>query len=173
MEQAKEYALSDDDIRQLLGGDIKITTYPDLDKVHHLSELFDRKGRAILFVPQTDQTTGHWTALIKNGREVEFFDPYGEEPEKQKSGLSGGKLAELRMKEPLLANLLDESGCKIYFNKVQLQELSNDVNTCGRHCVCRLLYYKFPIERYRAMIKRSGDTPDDFVINMTYKELGR
>ena len=173
MDEAKEYALSDDDIRKLLGGDIKITTYPDLDKVHHLNELFDRRGRAILFVPQTDATNGHWTAMIKNGREIEFFDPYGEEPEEQKSSFFKGKFHQLHMDEPLLAKLLDDSGYRIYFNKVQLQELSNDVNTCGRHCVCRLLYYKFPIERYREMIKRSGDSPDDFVCKMTYRELGR
>lgn len=173
MEQAKEYALSDDDIRKLLGGGIKITTYPDLDKVHHLNDLFDRQGRAILFIPQTDQTSGHWTAMIKSGREVEFFDPYGEEPEEQKSTLSADKLHQLEMTEPLLAKLLDNSGCRIHFNKVQLQELQNNVNTCGRHCVCRLLYYKFPIERYREMIKRSGESPDEFVCKMTYRELGR
>lgn len=173
MEEAKEYALSDDDIKRLLGGNIKITSYPDLEHIHHLNELFDNRGRAILFVPQTSQTNGHWTALIKNGREIEFFDPYGEEPEKQKSNLSEDKLEALHMNEPLLANLLDNSGCKIYFNKVQLQKLSNDVNTCGRHCVCRLLYYKLPVEKYRQIIKKSGDTPDNYVVKMTYNELGK
>lgn len=173
MEQAKEYALSDDDIRRLLGGNIKITSYPDLESKDTINQLFDSKGRAILFFPQTDQNSGHWTALIKNGREIEFFDPYGEEPEQQKSGLSRDKLNELRMSQPLLAKLLDNSGHKIYFNKVQLQKLENNVNTCGRHCVCRLLYYKQPIERYRQMIHRSGDTPDEFVVKMTHRELGR
>ena len=173
MEQALSYSLSDDDIKKLLGGDIKITTYPDLEKKQSLNELFDRHGRAILFFPQENQQSGHWTALIKNGREIEFFDPYGEPPEKQKESLPKSKLDELRMNKPSLANLLDNSGYRIYFNKIQLQKFSNDVTTCGRHCVCRLIYHKFPVERYRQMIDRSGDNPDEFVTKMTYNNLGR
>jgi len=173
MEQAKEYSLSDDDIRRLLGGSIKITTYPDLDKTQHLNELFDEKGRAILFFPQENQQSGHWCAMIKKGREIEFFDPYGEEPDEQKEHLSSGKLQQLKMDQPLLSNLLDESGYKIYFNKVQLQQLKDCVNTCGRHCVSRLLYSKYPIKRYREIIRKSGMAPDEFVIDVTYDDLGK
>jgi len=173
MEQAKQYALSDDDIRHLLGGNIKITSYPDLEKVQRLDDLFDEKGRAILFFPQENQQSGHWCALIKKGREIEFFDPYGEPPEAQKSGLSSQKLQQLHMDRPSLAKLLDESGYKILFNKVQLQQLKDCVNTCGRHCVSRLLYARYPIKRYREVIRRSRMSPDEFVINLTYDELGK
>jgi hypothetical protein len=171
--QAEEYTLSDDDIRRLLGGNIKITSYPDLDKVQHINELFDRRGRAIIFFPQQSQESGHWTAMIKNGREIEFFDPYGEPPDAQKDGLSRTKKEELRMTRPLLSDLLENSGSRVIFNKVQLQEMADDVNTCGRHCVTRLLYSKYPIQRYRAMIAKTGKTPDEFVIATTYSDLGR
>jgi hypothetical protein len=171
--QAEGYSLSDDDIRRLLGGNIKITTYADLDKVNHISELFDGRGRAIIFFPQQSQQSGHWTAMIKNGREIEFFDPYGEPPDAQKDNLSKSKLEELRMSRPLLSSLLENSGYRILFNKVQLQKLADDVATCGRHCVCRLLYSKYPIQRYRQMIWRSGMTPDQFVVASTYTDLGR
>lgn len=173
MEEAKNYALSDDDIRHLLGGDIKITTYPDLDKVSDISEIFDRKGRAILFFPQSSEQQGHWTALIKDGRKIEFFDPYGEKPDAQKNGLSDSKLEQMRMKEPMLHDLLINSPYNVVFNKVQLQKLENCVNTCGRHAVCRLQHYKMPIGKYREMIYRTGENPDDFVVNETYKSLGK
>lgn len=173
MEQAKEYALGDDDITKLLGGGIKITSYPNLDKVQHLDDVFDQKGRAILFFPQENQQSGHWCAMIKKGREIEFFDPYGEPPEAQKDGLSSQKLQQLRMDKPLLADLLDQSGYRIIFNKVQLQKLNDCVNTCGRHCVARLLYAKYPIKRYREIIERSGCSPDDYVTKLTYEELGK
>ena len=173
MEDALEYSLSDDDIKRLLGGNIKITSYPDLDKVDHLNDIFDSRGRAILFFPQESEQSGHWTALIRDGRQIEFFDPYGEPPEAQKDTLPNSKLEELRMKKPLLSKLLDESGCRIIFNKKQLQELEDDIHTCGRHCVCRLLHYKLAIQRYRDMISRSGMSPDEFVVKETYNDLGK
>jgi hypothetical protein len=173
MDQAKAYALSDDDIRSLLGGNIKVTTYPDLEKLSHLNELFDSKGRAVLFIPQQSERQGHWVCLIKNGREIEFFDPYGEPPEAQKDTVPKSKLEQMRMNEPQLARLLDDSGYRILFNKVQLQQLKDDVQTCGRHCVTRLLYYRHPIQSYRRIIERSGMSPDEFVVKVTYDGLGR
>lgn len=173
MEQAREYSLSDDDIRQLLGSDIKITPYGDLEHVSNINELFDRKGRAIIFFPQENERVGHWCAMIKDGRQIEFFDPYGEEPDAQKDNLSKSKLEQLRMDHPDLTELLLKSGCRVIFNKVQLQKLSNHVQTCGRHCVSRLLYSKYPIQRYREMIRGSGMSPDDFVIKATYDSLGK
>lgn len=168
-----DYALGDDDIRKLLGSGIKITTYPDLEKMHSIDQLFDKWGRAILFIPQQNEQQGHWTALIKRGKTVEFFDPYGEPPEAQKDNLDEMQLEKMRMNEPLLAEILTNNPYKIIYNKVQLQKLSNDVQTCGRHCVARLLYYKQPIQKYRETIQKSGLNPDEFVMELTYDELGK
>jgi len=173
MEKAREYALSDDDIRHLLGGNIKITSYPDLDKVSNINELFDSKGRAILFFPQSSEQEGHWCCLLKDGRHIEFFDPYGEAPDAQKNTISSSKLEQMRMSEPILHDLLVESPYKVVFNKVQLQKLSNCVNTCGRHCVSRLLHHRMSIQRYRQMLEKSGENPDDFVVKLTYNHLGK
>lgn len=173
MEDAKSYALSDDDIRQLLGSGIKITTYPDLEHISRIDKLFDRHGRAILFIPQQNEQQGHWTCLIKRGKTIEFFDPYGEPPEAQKDTLSEAHLEKMRMNEPLLADLLTNNPYKIIYNKEQLQKLQNDVNTCGRHCVARLLYHKYPVQKYREIIHQSRMSPDDFVVKLTYDELGK
>ena len=83
------------------------------------------------------------------------------------------QLAKMRMDHPDLTRLLEESGCHVIFNKVQLQKMANDVQTCGRHCVCRLLYYRLPIGKYRQMIHKSGMTPDEFVVAKTYNNLGK
>jgi hypothetical protein len=173
MDEAKNYALGDNDIRKLLGNGIKITTYPDLENVNRIDDLFDRMGRAILFIPQQNEQEGHWCCLIKKGRTIEFFDPYGEPPEAQKDTLDNAHLANMRMNEPLLADLLTDNPYKVIFNKVQLQELTDCVNTCGRHCVSRLLFEKYPIAKYREVIKKSGMTPDEFVVKLTYDELGK
>ena len=171
--RAQAYALSDTDIKRLLGGSIKITTYSDLENTHNVNELFDGKGRAILFFPQDNESSGHWCCMIKKGREIEFFDPYGDEPDAQKDGIPMRKLEQMNMDKPLLADLLSDSGYRVIFNKVQLQKLKNDVQTCGRHCVTRLLYSAYPIKRYREIIDKSGLTADEFVVDKTIDNLGK
>lgn len=173
MEAAKAYALGDDDIKSLLGGDIKITSYPELKGIHDVRQLFDRRGRAIIFFPQQNEQQGHWCCMIKDGKHIEFTDPYGEEPDAQKEGLSEDKLQSMGMDRDDLTRLLDESGCRVIYNKIQLQKLDDSVQTCGRHCVTRLLHYKMPIAKFRAMISRSGMTPDEFAVNATYNDLGK
>ena len=168
-----DYALSDDDIRTLLGSGIKITNYPKLEGVKHIDELFDRKGRAIIFYPQTDENTGHWTCMLKRGRTIEFFDPYGEPPDYQKDTIPTPLLERMKMTQPLLADLLLSSPYKLIYNKEQVQELADSVQTCGRHCVVRLLFGHLPVKQYRRVIKRSGLSPDEFVLRITQQELGR
>ncbi len=173
MEDAVAYTLSDDDIRKLLGGSIRITSYPDLKDASRIDDLFDKHGRAILFIPQQNEQQGHWTCMIKRKGTIEFFDPYGEPPEAQKDTIDDAQLQQMRMKEPLLAEILTDNPYKIVYNKVQLQRLEDDVNTCGRHCVARLLYHKYPIQKYREIIERTGMSPDEFVVKLTYDELGK
>ena len=173
VEEAKAYSLSDSDIKRLLGGSIRITTYPDLKKVARIDDLFDKHGRAILFIPQQNEQQGHWTAMIKRRNEVEFFDPYGEPPEAQKDTIDEAQLEAMRMREPLLAEILTENPYRIIYNKVALQKLQDDTNTCGRHCAVRLLYHKYSLPKYRSIIERSGMSPDEFVVKLTYDELGK
>jgi hypothetical protein len=169
--QAEAYSLGDDDIRRLLGGDCKITTYNELEGIHDINQLFDRKGRAVIFFPQQSATVGHWVGLIKDGRQIEFFDSYGNYPDKQKPDKETQRA--LQIDQPLMTELLEKSGCRVIYNKVALQKTKDDVQTCGRHVVCRLLYSKYPIGRYRAMIKTTGLTPDEFVTRETMKVLGK
>jgi hypothetical protein len=169
--KAESYTLSDTDIKSLLGGDAKITTYPDLANVSDINQLFDRKGRAIIFFPQDGPNVGHWCAMIRDGRQIEFFDSYGQYPDTQKPDAQEQR--ELRMDRPLLTRLLENSGCRVIYNKVALQKSKDDVQTCGRHVVVRLMYSKYPIGKYRSMIKSSGLSPDQFVVRQTAQILGK
>jgi hypothetical protein len=172
--QAEAYRLGDDDIRKLLGSDIKITSYPALEHIHDIGQLFDKHGRAVLFFPQESQSVGHWIGLIKDGRQIEFFDSYGHYPDTQKPDKD--TQISLNMDKPLLTRLLEDaerSGYRIIYNKVAMQKTKDDVQTCGRQVVCRLLYSRYPISRYREMIKKTGMTPDEFVTRETIESLGK
>ena len=167
----KQYPLSDDDIRRLLGA-VKIQTYPALGEMESISQPLDDKGRGILLFPNASPTMGHWTCLIDRGSSIEFFDPYGDPPDTaQKEGLSKSRLEMLDIEHPYLTKLLRASGKPVYYNNYAFQEDKGSIATCGRHCVVRLLYAPFSLDRYKAVIDESGMKPDDFVSALTYNML--
>jgi hypothetical protein len=170
--KVKEYPLGDDDIRKMLGNDIKIWNYPQLKELESADDLFDEKGRAILLFPNVSPTSGHWTCLINRPDSIEFFDPYGDAPDTaQKDGMSKGRLEMLDIKHPDLTRLLRASGKPVFYNRHAFQSSSPSVATCGRHCVVRLLYAPYSLDKYGAIIKKSGMSADNFVSGLTYDKI--
>jgi hypothetical protein len=146
-DKARQYPLSDGDIRQLLGDDIALHVYPDLSNYRQLDEIFDSKGRSILLFLTTSANSGHWCCLLRKKDRVEFFDPYGDPPESQLDDLPPSYLERLDQATPYLANLLKTSKVPVYFNTHSFQKLRGDVATCGRHCVVRCLYAPYTLEQ--------------------------
>ena len=169
----KSYPLSDTDIRKILGRDIKIITYPELGRMSSINQAFDKKGRCIMLYLTEDDTTGHWVCMLNKGNKIEFFDPYGEAPEKALDTVPDENREALGEDEPLLTRLLKSSGKEVYYNTHSFQKDKQDVNTCGRHAVVRCLYAPFPLERYKKVIDNSGMTPDNFVSALTAEKLGK
>lgn len=174
LKKIKAYPLGDDDIRKLLGEDIKIWNYPQLKKLSNIEEMFDAKGRAILLYPNISPTAGHWTALINKKNGIETFDSYGDAPDtEQRGGISKGRLEQMDIEKPYLTKLLRASGKPVYYNNKAFQSSSPDVANCGRHCVVRLLYAPYSLDKYDSIIKKSGMSPDDFVTAITFDKLGK
>jgi hypothetical protein len=169
----KSYPLSDADIRKILGRDIKIITYPDLGKMGSIDEAFDAKGRCIMLYLTENDTTGHWVCMLNKGNKIEFFDPYGDAPEKALESVSEENREALGEDEPLLTRLFRASGKAIYYNTYPFQKEKRDVNTCGRHSVVRCLYAPYSLEKYKKVMDSSGMTPDNFVSALTAEKLGK
>ena len=169
--KVKEYALSDGDIRKILGPDISIITYPMLGEMGSIEDAFDNKGRCVMLVPNASPTMGHWVAMIKRPDHIEFFDPYGDAPEEQKEGLLQSRLQSLDIDQPYLTKLLRASGKPVYYNTKGFQQEKASVATCGRHAVSRLLYAPYTIDKYDACVRQSGLSPDNFVSGLTYNAL--
>ena len=79
---------------------------------------------------------------------IEYFNSYGTKPEydfkfiptriKHLLGQGGNQLAKLlRTKSP---------NQQIYYNKKKVQQINDDVSTCGRWCVARILSMKLGYE---------------------------
>jgi hypothetical protein len=170
-EEVRDYPLSDDDIRKLLGGNVSLMTYPQLAKKRSLDECFDSNGRCIILFLTEDDHTGHWCCMLRTPRGVEFFDPYGDKPEDQLENVPQSRLEQMNEAQPYLTNLMRRSGLPIYYNTHGFQKERGNVNTCGRHCVVRLLYGNKSLSQYKSIIDKTGLCPDDFVSGITYMKL--
>ena len=170
----ESYSLSDSDIEKMLGG-ITIFKYPELNNMKSINDIWDSQGRAIMLFLTENQNTGHWIALIRrNKNTVEYFDPYGGyKPDGEREWLSKEKQEELGEDEPLLARMLREAGYSVISNPYKFQKEETGVNTCGRHCVCRLGLKHLTIKQYKEAIDDSGLSPDDFVSAVTSQLLGQ
>lgn len=166
----EEYPLGDDDIKKILGNNINIIAYPELENYNDVDEIFDNENRVIILFLTTDKNTGHWLCLHKdNDDNIHYFDPYGEGIDKDKKWLSKTKLEELNEDKISLLNLLKNTANNgVYYNSYDFQNDREGINTCGRHCCVRLLYKDLDLNDYYNMIKDSNLTPDEFVSNITF-----
>jgi len=163
IKELEAYALGDDDLRNILGSDISIIPYANLNDVNNIDEIFDNKGRAIILFATSEPNVGHWLCLHKNGDEIEYFDPYGNCIDCNRKWLTKSKLIELHEDKPVLMKLLKASGKNVYYNSYAFQEDGNNINTCGKHCAVRLLFKNLNLDEYLDMIKKSNLSPDVFV----------
>jgi hypothetical protein len=178
IKQIKAYALSNDDIQNILEPDTKIFTYPDFGNMTTIDEAFDKLGRCIFLFLTTSPTSGHWLTMFRKGNTVEYFDSYGEKPEAQREWLSQDELEALGEDTPYLMDLLKKSPYKVYWNTHAYQKDKNDINTCGRWAVARLITKDLSNQQFynlvRDQMKEKGLTnPDDWVALFTYEMLGK
>lgn len=178
LKKIKEYALSNDDINTILDPDTKIFTYPKFCEMESIDDAFDSLGRCIFLFLTESETSGHWLAMYKKDNIIYYFDPYGEKPEALREHITEEQLMALGQGEPCLMNLLKQSGYKVFSNAVQYQKETPGTNTCGKHCVLRLVCKDMTDKQYFNMFKEEmkktgAKTPDDFVAMMIYELLGK
>lgn len=172
IEEAKEYPLSNDDINRVLGG-TKIYAYPELKQYASLDDALDDKGRMVLLYLTENAQTGHWVCVYKDGSTIRYFDPYGKPPENPKSWISRAQNAKYGQEQNYLSQLLRKTGKPVFYNTHAYQKIGDDVNTCGRHAIARLLLKDMNDEQYYETVKDSDVNPDDFVSFATYFLLGK
>lgn len=166
------YALSDSDIRHLLGGGARIVRYPQLAGLNR-NNCFGADGALVILFETESPTEGHWICMIQHPGEIEVFDSYGIPVDAERKWLSDTELAKLHEKQPLLLNILAGYSGRISHNSHKLQSESSAVSTCGRHVVVRILHRLQSLEEYIELLRRSGQTPDAYVTSVTERLLGK
>jgi len=177
LKKAINYPLSDLDIQKILKPNkTNIIQYPDLAKVQDLNTIFDKLGRCIVFIPLSP-TFGHWSCLLKRPNNIiEWFDPYGIAPDKEKHWISKSVLKKLHEDKPYLTNLLrranEQYGTRIMYNRHKWESEREGVSTCGRWVALVCLLYNKSLDEINDMIKESNLAPDTFATYLTYNLLG-
>jgi len=150
-----DYNFSDADIRHFLKGQVRVIKYADLQYFNSIHELLKPFGNCVILYPRTSDTNGHWTALFytkdeHNNNVIEFFDPYGMAADVEFNYLD--------IQYPrYLARLLYKQRRIIHYNNKELQVTTDRINTCGAHCVTRIVYKHIPIEQYCKELLSTGN----------------
>ena len=117
----------------------KILTYSDLNKFNNIEDLLkNEKDYCIILYRQTP-TSGHWISIDRLYDTISYFDPYGkyiDEPLTWNTPILNKKLGQ---SIPLLSNLFDKTDLDVYYNNHKYQKLDDNINTCGRWCILRIL----------------------------------
>jgi len=168
IEENIEEPLGDDDIRKYLP-DAQIFKYSRLENFRTIDEILPGKINYCVLLYEESVNKGHWVCLTKYGDTVEFFDSYGGAPDTQLKWNHPEVNHRLDQK-PYLTEIFNRSKYNIVYNPIKYQDENDDINTCGRHCVFRILnliqkkrdlskYYKL----MKMLKKKTGATYDEIV----------
>ena len=166
-----EDPLDDSEIRFYLP-DAKILTYPELSKYRNINELLpENKDYAIiLYLDQPNK--GHWTCVLKYNNTIEMFDPYGiKELDEELKWIPCSERIKLKQAVPYMTRLFNsiEKPQKGIISSIEYQDDKNNVNSCGRHVVYRILKLlddDMNIEQYYNHMKKLRKA-----YNLTYDEI--
>ena len=129
-------ALSDKDIRDILGDKCKIIKYSELSQYNTLSELLPHLIDYVVILYEEAHNSGHWVGLLKYNNIYEFFDAYGLMVDKELLWVDLKTRQALNERIPYLTNLLKHEN--YIYNKIKYQSEDNYINTCGSHVAHRI-----------------------------------
>lgn len=162
------YSLTNRDIEEFLGAN-HIKKYSDLADYDDIDDVFGEDNFVILLI-EDHKDSGHWVAILRydNGT-VEQFDPYEGTIDSELKYVPKPTREKLREVKLTLTALLKER--KSVSSGYRFQELKKNVDTCGRHIVCRILMFlgggmELPeyIRWFKMMKKKTGMSGDELVV---------
>jgi len=171
--------ISSTDFSKMLGPDVKILKYSDLENFSDLNQIIPESCGYRIVLIETQQATGHYVCLIKyNDKSWEWDDSYGLKPDQEFSFISPEIQQMLDERKHILSILLNKlvsDGGTWVYNKMKLQQMKDGINTCGRHVANRCYFFQrgYDLKQYQnfmiAQKKKSGLSYDQIVCILTKK----
>ena len=137
LEEIEETPMGDDSIKRYFPN-AKIVTYKELNDINSIEELLPKNKSYFFMLIEDSPNKGHWVAVNRINNKIEFFDSYGGQPDSQLKWLPMETREGLGQAEKRLTELFKDSGMKVKYNPVKYHEVSQEIQTCGRHCCLRI-----------------------------------
>ena len=132
---------------------LKFVKYKDIGE---LSKLFDHGDGVCILWEGDSGDIGHFTGLFKRGSGYLHFDP---------TALPIHRLAQLTTGSFTLQRALDAAHTT--YNKHRYQKIKNDVQSCGRHVLCRWNMLQLSDKQYHGVMTHRHLSPDDIAVLLT------
>lgn len=174
MDDKQKVSLSNHDIYNLLDGKTNILTYPELMEYDNINDVLDPYDSCVILYLNRDNY-GHWCTITRSNGKISFFDPYGGKnlPDQELKSIPHHFRNESGQTYPHLTYLLYKSNSPVEYNEHKYQQFDDQVNTCGRHAVCRSLYKDLDSDQYyelmKSLAKKNNMTYDEVVTMITEK----
>lgn len=168
-------SISETDIYQYFGYTFNVKedviTYSDLEQFDNIEQVLEHDKAWKIILIEEEENFGHWVVIMRYGKTIEHFNSYGSKPSYELDLLSDKKNDELGQDDKYLNRLLTLAlgKYKVVYNKKQFQMLENNINTCGRFVVLRLItmqYYNMDLSKF---IKYMEQLKKHY--KMTYDEI--
>ena len=157
MDELKYEAMDDQDIHYYLA-DAPLLKYNELSKYKTIEELLTKhKSYVILLYPVSSETSGHWVALTRFNKSIEYFDSYGNKPDTPFTW----KTSKFQNSKRYLSELLNKTKLNVVFNSIDFQSKRDEqISTCGAYVVFRIL----------TMIELNADLKKNNLLLQTLKD---
>lgn len=160
----KEFAknpLSGEELLKLVDRKANIYTNGSLKKFNMIEDAL-RPYNAMFILYERDKNYGHWVLIFKEGKTIEYFDPYGYKIDYPIKRFNYGYP---HVGEMLLDYV--KRGGNVVYNSTRLQKLSSNISSCGRWCAMRLLMREMPLNKFVSLFKNSKISGDEYVTLLT------
>ena len=128
-----------------------IIVYSELGDEYDIEGLLTDDNPYKIVLIEYKKNVGHWILImkyvLKGKKTLEYFNPFGLLPSKA-DFVDDDALNDQLDQEHLFLNKLfykeesEDDFDDLIYNKVKFQSREDDVNTCGRHCLMRLICMK-------------------------------
>jgi len=139
-----DYMVSSNDLKNVLGDDLKIISFSQLKNYKNIYELLpEKKDYCVIFYTddiKNGVNIGHWTCLMRYKNYFEFFDSYGLTENQELKFISPDKKKRFGEETDYLYKLLKP--VKHNYNHTDFQAWNDHTTTCGRWVILRIYLFK-------------------------------
>jgi hypothetical protein len=177
VEETIEEPMDDSDIRQYLPN-AKVMRYSGLSRLSDIEQLLPTDKSYVILLYENTPGSGHWVALMRYGKTIEFFCSYGSKIDAPLRWQNPKDNAMLGQSRPFLSILLNKAKGKFraIHNPVAYQSSKQGVATCGAWDVMRINQMKnhnqdlHEFHDFMESVKKeTGLTYDEIVVNYVSK----